>query len=518
MKTNGEERNASTASNQLKLPGEMTHDLNHSNFVKQHDLLESSIQNANFIENPTAIAGPSNIDSTPAIFKLTIDCFDDLFDYLSLKDLSSIGQTCKAMQRVAGEYFKRNYFAFEDYNHSGCGIYGDEICMIDKSERDRSSKAIKVPVTVFSAYITQLSQFHTAIGRILIHVMKHIDEFSSLKQINIFCCNLNISSYEFIARLLQTLERIKLYRCIEFDGDFYDKFLKHCSNLKRFNVTQCDLVRSRVNDDGTIVHEYPWLKRKYPKLEHLKLVPRIRLRIDELDEFFMLNPSLQGFSTSAHCLWINRHQLLSSTAKLHSLEIWITKTFDPPSDEFGNLTTRMQAICQLINQLHDQGFYKMLKLFIHDNAQRTIDEVASLNGLEMLSIAHFEEEFNQLPLTLVRELSILKGVHNVNLEQLAERCVRLEHFQLGTNKIDDILPFVRRTSNLKRIKAFTDAKHHVNIDLVSLNEERKKLLAARKLIIFVPDHIFLAAKWSTKWFRDLNFVELRREDSGEFSN
>lgn len=510
METNEDEHNTSTESKQLKLSDEMTHDLNHSNLAKQHNLLGSPVQ------NPTAVAGPSNIDSMPAIFKLTIDCFDDLFDYMSLKDLSYIGQTCKAMQRVTGEYFKRNYFAFEDNNHRGCGIYGHEICMMDKSERDHSNKAIKVPVTVFSAYITQLSQFHTAIGRILMHVMKHINEFTSLKQVNIFCCDLNISSYAFIARLLENLEKIKLYRCIEFDGDFYDKFLKYCSNLKQFNVMQCDLVCARVNDDETIVHEYPWLKRKYPKLVHLKLIPKIRLQINELNEFFMVNPNVRDFSTNAHCLWINRHQLLNSTAKLNSLEIWISKTVDPPLDEFGDLATRMQAICQLINQLHDQGFYKKLKLFIHGNAQRTIDEVASLNGLEMLSIACFEKEFNQLPLTLVRELSILKGVHNVNLQELAESCGRLEHLQLGTNKIDDILPFVRCSPNLKSIKAFSNAKHQVIIiDLVSLNEERKKLLAARKLIIFVPDDIFIAAKWSTKGLCDSNFVELRRSGSCE---
>lgn len=64
-----------------------------------------------------------------------------------------------------------------------------------------------------------------------------------------------------------------------------------------------------------------------------------------------------------------------------------------------------------------------------------IDEVASLLGLETLSIAHFKEEFNHLPLTLVKELSIIKGVENINLEDLARKCVRLKYLDIGAKML-----------------------------------------------------------------------------------
>lgn len=47
----------------------------------------------------------------PDIFKLTVDCFEEVFDYLSLKDLAAIGQTCKRMQRIAGHCFQQNFGA-----------------------------------------------------------------------------------------------------------------------------------------------------------------------------------------------------------------------------------------------------------------------------------------------------------------------------------------------------------------------------------------------------------------------
>lgn len=50
-----------------------------------------------------AVAGPP-----PKIFKLDIDCFNEIFEYLSMEDVHSVGKTCKTMQQVAGEYFRQN--------------------------------------------------------------------------------------------------------------------------------------------------------------------------------------------------------------------------------------------------------------------------------------------------------------------------------------------------------------------------------------------------------------------------
>lgn len=68
-------------------------------------------------QSQVASASTSSIEITPNIFKLDIDCFDEIFEYLSIKDLHSFGQTCRAMHKVAGEYFKRNHSAAEKFCH-----------------------------------------------------------------------------------------------------------------------------------------------------------------------------------------------------------------------------------------------------------------------------------------------------------------------------------------------------------------------------------------------------------------
>lgn len=79
-----------------------------------------------------AIVSSNPNDERPRIFKLNIDCFDEIFDYLSTEDLLGIGQTCKMMQQVVGEYFKKNYTAASMFGGND-GIY--RVFSINGTER-----------------------------------------------------------------------------------------------------------------------------------------------------------------------------------------------------------------------------------------------------------------------------------------------------------------------------------------------------------------------------------------------
>lgn len=66
-----------------------------------------------------------NNASTSSIFTLTVDCFDEIFDYLTLEDLCSFGQTCRKSQQIAGNYFKSNYSNATTYStsHTVCTVH-----------------------------------------------------------------------------------------------------------------------------------------------------------------------------------------------------------------------------------------------------------------------------------------------------------------------------------------------------------------------------------------------------------
>ena len=49
-----------------------------------------------------------DVPLAPSIFKLNVDCFEKLFDYLGKEDVHAFGQTCKRMQWVAGHYYRQD--------------------------------------------------------------------------------------------------------------------------------------------------------------------------------------------------------------------------------------------------------------------------------------------------------------------------------------------------------------------------------------------------------------------------
>lgn len=52
---------------------------------------------------------PFDQNPSPHIFKLHVICCNELFDYLPLEDLMSIGQTCIRFNKIVEKYFEENY-------------------------------------------------------------------------------------------------------------------------------------------------------------------------------------------------------------------------------------------------------------------------------------------------------------------------------------------------------------------------------------------------------------------------
>lgn len=98
--------------------------------------------------NGMSVAGSSNENQhllSSSIFKLNGHCFDKLFEFLSLKDLHSLGQTCKSMQQMTGEFFTRNYSAAK-FNCLSDGIYVVDNKAVNSAEY--------VPIPGFIQFIT----------------------------------------------------------------------------------------------------------------------------------------------------------------------------------------------------------------------------------------------------------------------------------------------------------------------------------------------------------------------------
>lgn len=430
----------------------------------------------------------------PHLFKLNVDCLDKMFDYLSMKDLHSFGQTCKAMRQVAGEYFKLNFTAAEKFfEENGIfTVYSNHEGVIN--ERTQTAG--------FKEFIQFMSHYYEN-QKPLRYLKTHCSQLESLNHIYLVCLTINENKISYLQDILHQLEVVQVRQCA-VRGDIYDILLQFCRNVKRLYIQ---------DDVGAILNNRrnSWLLQTYPKLFHLELSPRYSLEIHEMKSFFELNPNVTSFTTNSHCLWANKDSLFGTTIKLNSLEI---KHFE--SDYHFHYAERVSitSMRQLLNQLHNEGFYKRLHLYVKSIDQPNSCELALLNGLEQLTIGHLEKSHNLCSLENLKELSIYDCSNATDFEILAIR-LKLEKVYLCKAKYEHLLSFVRHSVKLNTIKISFNADHFDGaLNLSFLNKQRKQLTNARMVIIYVDDNIFLATKWATRNSDgDLDLVEMRRANA-----
>lgn len=451
------------------------------------------------------------------LFKLNIDCLDRIFDYLSVKDLHSIGQTCKALQQAAGEYFKLNHSAAPKYTEND-GIF---------TEYSDHSGAInqRTQTSGFNRFITYISHYYERKAP-LEYIEAHGDEFESFKHLYLVCTSLSKSKIERIKKLFKRVEIVQIRNCT-MEVDFYASFLKFCINLKELYVQEADVgqYRNRYGfGSGQEEQANSWLKQRYPKLEHFELIPQFANHIVELCQFFDRNPNVRSFSVSSRCLLANRNELLKSNAKLDVLEV---KIFQVPrfyyDDDDEEEDDHYKTVCTLLKQLHANGFYNRLHFYVQRISQQCCDQLIQLPGLEKLCIKYFTENYNLTELTALKELVILDGANAKDMKVLACSLSNLQRLFLQNATLPDLLPFLRHSMKLNAVKFFPKNENNEMdrsiFKLITSNEEREKLFGARKVIVYVPDNNFLATKWRiNNGCTNLSMVEMKRTHSYAWDN
>lgn len=75
-------------------------------------------------------------------------------------------------------------------------------------------------------------------------------------------------------------------------------------------------------------------------------------------------------------------------------------------------------------------------------------------------------------------------------------------------------PFIHHSLKLKEIRIRILKGNFRDVDLAALNEERKKLVGAWKVAIYIKEDVYLESKWALKTI-DFSLIELRRFGSAE---
>lgn len=289
------------------------------------------------------------------MLKLDIDCFEELFEWLPLKDLRALRRTCKRLKNVTDYYIRQNYGP-KKRGFRRLKAYSDDIKKIAEMNPDHKK---------FINKIWTLSDEKL--------IKRKIDDLKPI---------------------LNQVTKIEM-RFWEDETDYHGIFLKHCSNLK------C-LCIFGIKGNNLMGNGCKWLQRKYPTLERLILLNTHiyyedeRNEIRELRTFFELNSNVRTFSTTLQFLWGNRLWLRGANIKLDQLEIQ------------GDGFLKLDPYFDFVNELHCQGFYKRLHFYGKDiYVDGYLLRAAQLRGLEKLYLAYVNLSIALPPLEGVKELNFV---------------------------------------------------------------------------------------------------------------
>ncbi|XP_055307186.1 uncharacterized protein LOC129571411 [Sitodiplosis mosellana] len=403
------------------------------------------------------------------IFKLDVDCFEELFEWLSMEDLRALRRTCTRFKKVIDYYIESNY-------PNGFGML------------------------YFDDYLQHFELFSA--------------DFCKLFK------EIEISDHQLTEDVIGRIKNVHLNRVTILSNDigikYLDAFLQHCTNLKTLNIIFHEvLAESEMGKQ--------WLHRHYPQLEHLIMCDyrdyiRRAKNIPELQIFFDLNPSVKVFSTTASILQSNLTWMVTSNLKFDRLIILDVDCFEFDMDQ----------LCELLEEIFAHGFYTQLHFYaINVYRQPQIDRIATLTALEKLHLQFHGEDVNySIPPNhsdSLKELSVCWAVYLSNLDPLDKNLYpkNIERFCFESVSSDSILRFIRHATKVKQIKIDVIEDENRFLDTITnlsaLNQERKQLIDAKKITIYIREKLFLAIKLATT-NTDFEFIEIQRLETIDWEN
>lgn len=418
--------------------------------------------------------------STPPFLTLFDDCWEYIFHYLSMLDVIALGQTCKQMEEMAGGYVR-----------SKC----PEL-RFDLIERE---------IAVQYPYAFHLEpEFYQYISKLYIGQRSTLDfylddkTFCSLKTLIFKCFKLNETRFEYMRSVLRNVQNIYIENCI-LSGKNFKQLAIYCPKLRYLRITDCDITFNALES---------LFSQHFPTLEHLQYQTRIwnfDARIFKLKTFLEKHKKLTHFECSVPVLWANRELLRKTNVRLNLLTIdfyaWSNRI---PFDQ----------LIDFLWALYERGFYQTLHLsfdhvldidFEHfDNA------VSTLPAIEILHI-NIDSIIDLSRLTNLKELRICHGHKSeTDLEFVAKSLLKLEQVTFKYATIENILPFIRNSKQLKSIQILYWRSYEM-LDVVALNVERMNLGNANRITIYVEEEIYLRENWKSHNL-NLSHVKITRFD------
>lgn len=420
-----------------------------------------------------------NQEQAADIFKMDIDCFEESLDYLILKDLISLGKTCKRMQQLVAYILHQYYPALIARFMRNHLLKNNNLCFGNPEINANQFGPFICKIRI--SYDQEFKQF-----------LEFVPKFRRLNEISLSGITTDSIQIEAMKEILSKLKILILRDC-EFQHGLHDGLLAYCPNIERLNISSSRSVCD-------------WSTRKYPALKRLEMWHQ-SIRESGIIPFLKLNPNITKLGIDLGSIWTNRVSLMDSNIQLDELAVQFALNYEKNA---------MDSMCRLFNELFEHGFYKRLKVYVYRGLfQEIVDSLSTVNGLVKISERSFDMPFKLSGFKNLEEIFIpaieqIQGLTNVtNLERI--------YFECGNS--NDILTLASKLMKLKKIRLdyIEDEKRRKLkvLDLRALNSARQALPGAVKVTLYVDDEVYLETKWAVKE-TDFDMIRLKRIASYEW--
>lgn len=414
-------------------------------------------------------------ENLPPCLKLLVDCWEHILDYLSLKDIHAMGETCKPFNHLAGHYF-REYLPNLDYELVRDDVYPPPLADEFALRPDFYQFISKLKIQGLSKKVYILNA----------------ETFSSLKMLIFEGIDLSETRLGYAQNVLKNIEYIEL-NCSLISSNIFKQLTIDCPKLTCLTIHCAGM-------EDIVINEL--FSQHYPQLEHFQIGLR-NVQINQLKMFLEKHPKLKRFSTNFKFLWINRNVLNETNVQLNMLKVLVDEKNVP-----------VNGFVNFLKALYEHSFYKQLHLSFEDctdmdlNLCRAIYEFPALQKLDLDTDLNIDLS----RLIYLNELYVHTLIEN-DLENVARSLIHLKRLVINEFAVDQMFSFIRHSKRLKEfiVDDIIDLDRNKILDLFAFNEERKKLVGACQISIGVQEGVYLPTKWCTK-NSNLSHVKIIRFD------
>lgn len=420
-------------------------------------------------------------DQQPDIFKLNIDCFEEIFDYLPFESLVNFSQTCTRFQQVAVHIYQQNY----------------------------SDTLVKLNSDQVKHFMQFVQKIELKFDNDLWNFVSYQYQMSRLTQIE-FTYRIQMTHAK-IASIKKFLKKILyLHVGARIDTANFETLLDACPKIERIDIDTFGFM------GGIPLRKWSTLK-KFGFYSNIWGRTSSYCNTHGLATFLELNQNIRHFATDILYMWNNGKQMKCANIKLDDLGIRI----------FEKDLRILKSAVQLLIELYELGFYKRIHLYCLAIMQQ--DMLSLLVPIKGVVKFYFGADFIDSSLSVLNQSEELHLVNcrGMGLNYFTPLPINFTHLKRLTLEVavfDDILRLVSQAELLVKINVteirdeddfnLDEAKEPEKIlDLHLLNRARTKLANGRdlKVTIFAAEKLYLATKWAMKG-NDFGLIRMRRAE------